>query len=57
MILKIVDDDRQTCVIVTRIDRCKDLSSCDPWGASFVDQWRKVMDGLRHGLSQAREEP
>lgn len=41
MILKIVDDDRQTCVIVTRIDRCKDLSSCDPWGdgegASFED--------------------
>ena len=36
MILKIVDDDRQTC-----IDRCKDLSSCDPWGdgegASFED--------------------
>lgn len=41
MILKIVDDDRQTCVVVTRIDRCKDLSNCDPWddgeGASFVD--------------------
>lgn len=39
MILKIVDDDRQTCVIVTR----KDLSCCHhPWGddcggASFVD--------------------
>lgn len=28
MILKIVDDDRQTCVI----DRRKDISGCDPWG-------------------------
>ena len=41
MILKVVDDDRQTCVIVTRIDRCRDISSCDPWGdgegASFED--------------------
>lgn len=26
MILKIVDDDRETCVIVTRIDRRKDIS-------------------------------
>lgn len=38
MILKIVDDDRQTSVIVTRIDRRKD----HPWGddcggASFTD--------------------
>lgn len=42
MILKIVDDDRQTSVIVTRIDRCKAVSGCcHPWGddegASFVD--------------------
>ena len=41
MILKIVDDDRETCVIVTRIDRRKDISGCDPWGdgegASFLD--------------------
>lgn len=42
MILKTVDDDRQTCLIVTRIDRRKDLSCCHhPWaddgGASFVD--------------------
>lgn len=32
MILKIVDDDRETSVIVTRIDRRKDISGCDPWG-------------------------
>ena len=42
MILKIVDDDRETCVIVTRLDRRKDLSGCThPWGddagASFLD--------------------
>lgn len=43
MILKIVDDDHETSVIVTRIDRRKDLSCCHhPWGddcggASFTD--------------------
>lgn len=43
MILKIVDDDHETSVIVTRIDRRKDLSYCHhPWGddcggASFTD--------------------
>ena len=42
MILKTVDDDRQTCLIVTRIDRRKDLSCshhtwADDGDASFVD--------------------
>lgn len=49
MILKIVDDDRQTCVIVTRIDRRKDL----PWGDDAGGDYSIWINGFRHSLSQA----